>query len=1219
MPVPPRISAVVTGVGSGSQQQLASAAQDAAGSAGLKPHSAAAGLDVGWRSVLLRALGVEKVPADEAAAFAIFEETFVLSTSRTGQVTDLLLLASGVLHAWWVEGCHPVSATNAYALVYLGPGAACALARLLLPRAPLPRRLAGRGAELAEALARACRLPKLGLQLLVNALTATRVMPVPVSLMSSYFRGPSFLLLEGVIMPITGLVPFWAAAALALVKAPLLFGNMRVMSASVSASAASAPASGHGAAMGTTEALLRSAAAELLALATCLGCHAYLWREFGRRTQTRRMQLEQGQVQQQQQQQQGASLVTAKVGMAKREPAAAMAEAEEDALVAAARDDRRAAVSLQAQQQPRGPQPQEQQPLQQPRPRPPRYQPVCRRASLVIKIPWAEPEDMTPDFRRRLVELVGRGNNGNGGGNRTAASSGGSGSLPGGSSGSSHKGTGMVVMAAAVRRGCIELVLVLGVRDAPLGGGGGGGGLRGCLDLKAGTHVAGDHRSSCGEGGDVGCAGMGLGLPFNLHGVLRALGLLDSGGQPQAARASAADDGSRDHTDGSRSPTRSVQQLLSDVQVHACDLDSDLDLDGGAGANSADALPGLRIQGLGPRVLLLPSALAPVPAAAQQLRSDQQWMAAAEQQVPHLPPLVLRARLGLGPDWDSGSVPEVEAGLMLMERGCACVAARVKLLGPARPRQHQAAAAGALPGAPAGATAAVSAASAAPAAAAVAEWEVEVEFAVAFGDAPPTDGGLLLDIRLRPGGAAAGAALARRAFVPLVATSDGALAAEVTALAKEWPVPDGAGLDSFLLDIGYWLQAFPLAAAPPARNAPGNAEPAATVHGGTGGQRDAGAPPSAAAAPVAAAEARLQADIAEGLLAFVQRVGKLPATAARLATDVQALKQRAERLQRQQQVAQLGEKAAPEQDCDPGSQSRCSKAGGYEDWRGKDAAGVSTPASVAQPRGKVGAGAAAGEGSKPSDAAEGKERLSYEGCGAAAVAGSVAYGGVSEGSTVGGQQAGWLSSLLCVAGLAHIPAAQRQAFAAFEDAAMLPFTFTGHVVDAVVLAAVLYSTLRAGVSPLDSVMWPAVIPLGLGAAGALAQLLLSQHAAGRLAGALRLPCHASSVAMKVLTAAHVLPHPLTSLQYYRRLAFPLREGLMVPFTCLVSPMVALVLFVVKVPVNAAVMLDVGAAAHLPAALLRSAAAELLALATCLGCHAYLWREFGRRQARLRQG
>lgn len=86
-------AAGVGGAGAYRCFQLAGAAQDDDdGCAGLKPqprtpaqcHAAPAGADVDWRSALMRALGMERVPAEDAAAFALFTESFVLSTSRTG-------------------------------------------------------------------------------------------------------------------------------------------------------------------------------------------------------------------------------------------------------------------------------------------------------------------------------------------------------------------------------------------------------------------------------------------------------------------------------------------------------------------------------------------------------------------------------------------------------------------------------------------------------------------------------------------------------------------------------------------------------------------------------------------------------------------------------------------------------------------------------------------------------------------------------------------------------------------------------------------------------------------------------------------------------------------------------------------------------------------------------------------------------------------------------
>ncbi len=72
-------------------------------------------------------------------------------------------------------------------------------------------------------------------------------------------------------------------------------------------------------------------------------------------------------------------------------------------------------------------------------------------------------------------------------------------------------------------------------------------------------------------------------------------------------------------------------------------------------------------------------------------------------------------------------------------------------------------------------------------------------------------------------------------------------------------------------------------------------------------------------------------------------------------------------------------------------------------------------------------------------------------------------------------------------------------------------------------------------------------------------------------------------------------------------------------TAQLSPAAALAVSLFKVPINAALLLDLGAAPHMAAALLRALAVELLGVATCLACHTYLWRECGRGRMRLGQG
>lgn len=194
-------------------------------------------------------------------------------------------------------------------------------------------------------------------------------------------------------------VPLWAAVVLAVIKVPLQFGNMRITMSAAAVSAAPASA-GHGEVMSSTEAWLRAVSVELLAVATTLGCHTYLWREFGRRRQSKRLRLEDGQGQGQPQQQQheqeheekqGARAAAAKGGMAQANAAAAdeagMKVEEHGATMAAvAAGSSSAAATQQAWQVQQPHRPQEGPPLQQPCQRPPPYRAVCRRTSLVVKV-----------------------------------------------------------------------------------------------------------------------------------------------------------------------------------------------------------------------------------------------------------------------------------------------------------------------------------------------------------------------------------------------------------------------------------------------------------------------------------------------------------------------------------------------------------------------------------------------------------------------------------------------------------------------------------------------------------------------------------------------------------------------------------------------------------------------------------------------------------------
>ncbi|KAG2436921.1 hypothetical protein HXX76_006440 [Chlamydomonas incerta] len=181
--------------------------------------------------------------AAEEAAYQAYAEPLIFAQGHVIQAVEALSLAALLFRAR-----HDLlSPGNLTTLAGCCTGTATSLAWLMLPRQAWVR------------LVNAAKVPRYLMYMLSKLMIGCLGFPTPPGLVP-YQLGPAMLVMEGVILPGSNLLPFPAALAITLAKWPLAIAMML----------------GSGATDDVAAAALIAARAALVALATTALCHAYL-------------------------------------------------------------------------------------------------------------------------------------------------------------------------------------------------------------------------------------------------------------------------------------------------------------------------------------------------------------------------------------------------------------------------------------------------------------------------------------------------------------------------------------------------------------------------------------------------------------------------------------------------------------------------------------------------------------------------------------------------------------------------------------------------------------------------------------------------------------------------------------------------------------------------------------------------------------------------------
>ncbi|KXZ55217.1 hypothetical protein GPECTOR_3g36 [Gonium pectorale] len=191
-----------------------------------------------------------------------------------------------------------------------------------------------------------------------------------------------------------------------------------------------------------------------------------------------------------------------------------------------------------------------------------------------------------------------------------------------------------------------------------------------------------------------------------------------------------------------------------------------------------------------------------------------------------------------------------------------------------------------------------------------------------------------------------------------------------------------------------------------------------------------------------------------------------------------------------------------------------------------------------------------------------------------------------------------------------------EAFGAFQRSWAITLSRSACALDALMMLVLLLRGLRAGQPLLSTTNAVLVLGLGAGTLSTTAWLLLPPAASARLAGLewsrlLRYAGYPASKALLLALAARGIAPPSGGATYAGGLGILLTEGVILPGTCLLSPLTALLMGCAKLPLNAATGLMVGAFTSPVRAALLAATVEAAALATTVGCHLYLKFLFAR--------
>ncbi|KAG2483773.1 hypothetical protein HYH03_017370 [Edaphochlamys debaryana] len=421
----------------------------------------------------------------------------------------------------------------------------------------------------------------------------------------------------------------------------------------------------------------------------------------------------------------------------------------------------------------------------------------------------------------------------------------------------------------------------------------------------------------------------------------------------------------------------------------------------------------------------------------------------------------------------------------------------------------------------------------------------------------------------------------RHALLPLLATGDPAIAAEVQATADAWPAEQLDELSELLYDMATWTAVVHSCAADEAAAKPeGGAQPAAAPPAwvnagvGAGGAGSGSRSGSALSDPVAS----IWSTLVPHLLAFAE-AADLPVTAARLRSDLAR--------DPPSKPAGAGAPAASS----PGARARAIA----------DAHAEVQPEAYSSVPGKI-VDSDSEEAAMAALLDSGSRRTSCELDADGALAGRAGGHGRR-------QRPPWLRALLRVLSLERVPRAEEAAFRAYADGWSATLGHTAQVTEALALMTFLVRGLRAGQAVASGEGAIVIVGIGTGFLTTLAWLVLPYAAWVRLVRAARVPRYIGYCISKSLL--EVFRPPVGAAEYAAGPGMLLLEGMLLPGAFLLAPRTYAFIAIIKFVLNLRAAFALGITTSPLLAFLIAARVEVAALATTIACYIYIYMRYER--------
>ncbi|GIL82191.1 hypothetical protein Vretifemale_11084, partial [Volvox reticuliferus] len=195
-----------------------------------------------------------------------------------------------------------------------------------------------------------------------------------------------------------------------------------------------------------------------------------------------------------------------------------------------------------------------------------------------------------------------------------------------------------------------------------------------------------------------------------------------------------------------------------------------------------------------------------------------------------------------------------------------------------------------------------------------------------------------------------------------------------------------------------------------------------------------------------------------------------------------------------------------------------------------------------------------------------------------------------------------LVALLQAIGWCALPPKDEAAYAVY--AAPRVFAY-GHVIQAMEVLSLIALLFRARNQLLDPGNLTTIVGCAMGTLTAAAWPLLPHRRWEALVNAVKIPRYFAYVTAKLMIGWLGFPAPPGIVPYQMGYAMLVMEGVLMPFSCLLSPRAALILALIKFPFAIEMMLASGATADPVRAVVLCFRVVLAAVATTIACHTYL--------------